>query len=337
MPDLADSKDRLCTNEDCEYNTNGICVEGKGKDCQFLELLLDDQQSALKSIEKTDDIESKIFRLPSGNDLSESELISLTYKFNCNLILLIGEPECGKSTLYASIFDRFQKGNLGGFYFSQTVTPISFEERAHHARMISQNKKSLTGRTNTKVFGYLHLGIRDKDLSMPIQHLIFADVNGEKYQDARNNDDVMRSLTVLKRASHIFFIADGEALLDTSKRQIVRSDIIKLVQRAIQNDMFRISQKINLLVTKWDVIHAGQEEENIKNFLINPLLNKFPDLFNKVFFLIASRSQNQKYPAGSGLEEFIELCLTKPGTEAIENLEVGMSAREFQKFKYRKR
>ena len=258
--------DKKCTNSDCSFNEDGLCVEGKGTDCQFLQNLLDEQAATVDSLENKDDLESKIFRLPSGNDLSEADLPLLTYKYNCNLIVLIGEPECGKSTLYASIFDRFQKGQLGRYYFSQTVTPISFEERAHHARLISQNKKSLTGRTNTKVFGYLHLGVRKNDLLKSIQHLIFADVNGEKYQDARNSDEVMQSLTLLKKASHIFFIADGQALLDDAKRQHVRSDIIKLIQRAIQNNMIKAKQKLNLIITKWDKIHEQNAELKIESF-----------------------------------------------------------------------
>ncbi|WP_316801594.1 TRAFAC clade GTPase domain-containing protein [Pedobacter frigidisoli] len=325
---------KACSQTGCSFNTNGLCMENNGDDCQYLTPVI--KEEIVTESETTIQDDYDLFQLSSNKEIDEKNISLITNKFPCNLIVLIGEPECGKSTLYAALFDKFNKGGCAGYYFSGTGTSIAFERRCHHARVISQNNTPKTERTYSREFAYLHLSVRKASLDSSSKHLLFADVNGEKYQAARNDDDEMQSLTVLKNADHIFFIADGELLMDITKRQAIKSDIIKLIGRAIQNEMTVKEKGINLLITKWDKVDEQHKGEEVTKFLDEAIEIKFPGLIRKTIH-IASRSQNANFVAGSGIEDFFELCLSTPQIEnydykdIIEDLP---KMRTFQKFKY---
>jgi len=325
---------KVCPQTGCSYNTNGLCMENNGSDCQFLQSVLKDELLVETEVDSRQDIE--LFQLASNQEIEEINIARITNRFPCNLIVLIGEPECGKSTLYAALFDKFNKGGCSGYYFSGTSTSIAFERRCHHARVISQNNQPKTERTYSHEFAYLHLSVRKMSLSVPSQHLLFADVNGEKYQAARNDDEEMQSLTLLKSSDHIFFIADGELLMNGGKKHSIKADVLKLIGRAIQNQMISTEKGVNLLITKWDKINESKKEDEVNKFLVEAIESKFPGYLKKTIH-IASRSQNPEVIAGTGIEDFFELCLSTP--EAVEYdyedmIETLPKMRQFQKFKY---
>jgi|GEM_PF-1497197 len=279
--------------------------------------------------------EDELFQLPfEGEDISEESLKQITSRYRTSLILLVGEPESGKSTLYASILDRFYKGRLGKYIFAGTRTPIGFESRAHLARCKSLNLVSKNERTNTKTFSYLHLEMCVQDYDAAHNHILFADVNGERFRDARDTDEDMQSLTVMKRADHIIIIADGELLLDAGKRLPVKKNIIKFIERAKHNDMIDMNKGIHLVVSKWDKINQTKKETEVEGFLIEPLRTMFPQILKSVI-RVASRSTNPTFPAGSGLEAFLDLCISNPKqVDFATEYELTGESREFQKFKY---
>lgn len=325
----------VCSNPSCSYGATGICMDGHTESCQFLSSVVKDEQTPSKANQPIESV--KPFQLSSNDEILEENLNTITDKHPCNLILLVGEPECGKSTLYASLFDRFHKGQCGDYYFAGTRTPLGFEKKCHHARVISQNITSITERTLTIEFSYLHLSVRHKSLTTPIRHLLFADVNGEKFQSARNSDDEMRTLTVLKRATHICFVADGDVLMDTGSRHQVKIDMIKVISRALQNGMIDEVQGINFLITKWDKIQAAGSEADVTTFFIKAMKTKFGSIIKEII-PIASRSKNENFPAGSGVDDFLKLSLSKPAPILLDNFpfeDSDVTVREFQNFKYR--
>ncbi|MBW8683515.1 hypothetical protein K1Y79_04135 [Chitinophaga sp. B61] len=307
-------------------------MDGNMEECQFLRLveLPEDESEPEVAIP-----ESTTHIIPSGDDLQENELSTITYQFKSNLVVLIGEPECGKSTLYAALLDRFHKGPIGDFNFAGCLTPIAFEKRAHYARLKSKSKSSDNERTKSFEFSYLHLEVRHRSLLFKSQHLLFADINGEKFQRANDADDEMSTLGILRYASHIFVLANGSTLLHNSNRHALKANIISTIERALQNQLLVGKERLNLVITKWDKIDAANEIEKINSFFIQPLKERFPTLFGEILF-IASRSLNPNVKWGEGLDVFLDKCLSQGNpkqvtTKVIEEHEI---VREFQRFKY---
>jgi len=184
---------------------------------------------------------------------------------------------------------------------------------------------------------YLHLAVRNRNLLSTTKHLLFADVSGETYREAKDRDEDMRALTVFKRASQVFFVIDGDLLLNVVERHNVKRDAIKLINRALQENMISKNQGINLLITKADKVDNFESgDKQIKDFFINEMQTQFPGLFDNII-MVASRSNNPKIPWGTGIDKFLEIALSKKdkNTESLKK-EIPMK-RQFQRFKYESR
>lgn len=324
----------ICTQTECSLITTGRCVNGlEPEDCPNRKINVLKDTIPIPSITEDERLPETI-RLPWGESFSEEEISHITYRYPCRLILAIGEPSCGKSTLYAALFDSFQKGGLGEYIFASTKTPIGFEKICHLAREKCKGKIPTTERTKSHEFTYLHLAVKNKVTNEKIEHLIFADVNGERFQAAKDNDEEMIKLSVLKRADQIFFIADGGLLLSNGEKHVVRSDAWKIIDRCIQNNMIN-NQGVALVITKCDEINSVGKTEDITNFFVRSTQNKYPDLISKVIW-VASRSNNTEVPPRTGLDDFLNTCLRSQKEAKEERDFLPSIQREFQKFKYEK-
>ncbi|HWK06225.1 MAG TPA: hypothetical protein VNS58_21440 [Puia sp.] len=333
--EIAETGKYRCSLNECSILTLGKCVNGLA-----IEECSNKISALVGGIELEDEAiieksKTEIIRLPWGKSFEEDEISKITYRYPTKLILLLGEPSCGKSTLYAALFDSFHKGGCGDYLFCSTKTPIGFENICHYAREKCKGRTSKTERTKSYQFTYLHLAVRHKSLQQDAKHLIFADVNGERFQAAKESEDEMNKLTVLKRADHVFFIADGGLLLDDGERHSVKSDIRNLISRCVQNSMFNDNQSVSLVITKWDEINAAGKELEIEEFFIAPTVSKFNGLVKSVLRL-ASRSINDEVPPRTGIGEFLNICLKEPVPSKAE-APIPALDREYQKFKYDRR
>jgi hypothetical protein len=320
-----------CSQPECSIETTGKCVNGLNVDeCSNKINIVKDEIPEQEIVRDT--IAPKTIRLQWGESFQEEEISTITYRYPCKLILLIGEPSSGKSTLYAALFDSFHKGGCGNYFFSSTRTPIGFERICYLAREKSQGKIPKTERTKSYEFTYYHLAVRDKELKNEIQHLIFADVNGERYQDAKNNDNEILKLSVLKRADQIFFIADGGLLVNNGEKHVVKDDVSKIITRCIQNNMLTNQQGINIIITKWDEITAAGKANDVNEFFIIPTQKKFNSIIHNIV-KVASRSMNDEVPPRTGIDEFLKICLSNRKEPFKINHTMELK-REFQKFKY---
>jgi hypothetical protein len=326
-----------CTQPDCSIHITGKCVNGlPGTECSNMVQLVENVEISEEEEEEDGNMTGRkikdTIRLNWGDNFDDIGISKITYRHQCKLILLVGEPSSGKSTLYAALFDSFHKGGCGSFIFSGTRTPIGFERICHLAREKSKGKVPKTERTKAYEFAYMHLAVRNKNLQSPITHLLFADVNGERFQAAKDSDEEMLRLSVMKRAHHIFFIADGNLLTDNREKHAVKRDLWKLLDRAIQNNMISTRQGISLVVTKADEINAAGKTNEITDFFITPSLERYKGSIERVI-QVASRSLNDAVPPRTGVDEFLAACLAGPNLETNFKVSIEIK-REFQRFKY---
>lgn len=326
-----------CQQPGCPYNTTGDCMDNLGDQCpKLIKVTLSDRVTTTTTATTTTESPVTTASLPLNTEFTEENLVEITSQCFCNLVLLVGEPECGKSTLYAAIFDQFHKGGCAGYLYAGSKTPVGFEKRCHHARLLSGNTISKNERTKSFEFEYLHLGVRHQSLTQPTEHLLFADVNGERFQAAKNSDEEMKQLLILKRADHVCFVADGEMLIDKGKRHTVKDDILTILKRAVQNEMITARHGFHLLITKWDKIVAAGLANDIDSFLTQAIRKQFGALLKQVIPL-ASRSQSAGVASGQGINDFLAMILVRPVQDHLSEAAPTGLERQFQKFKYEHR
>jgi hypothetical protein len=123
----------------------------------------------------TDQKKSDILNLFDGEELTDNGLGEITSEVDGKLVLLLGEPSSGKTTLFASLFDQFQKGPVADYLFAGSKTQIGFEKRCHFARVVSKGVHSNTERTFlSNGISYLHLAVRKKKIRSTIATFIFC-------------------------------------------------------------------------------------------------------------------------------------------------------------------
>jgi GTP-binding protein EngB required for normal cell division len=321
-----------CTNPECDIAKTGKCVNGQTvAECTNKFEVVAGDLSVTPEIPEVA-LKKTSIALPWGNAFTVDNLHQLTYQYSANLIVAAGEPSGGKSTLYAALFDSFHKGHCGEYYFVNTKTPFAFEEICHFAREKCKGKEPDAERTKREEVNFLHLAVKHKSLKSSVKHLIFVDISGEIFQDAKNSDELMKQLNIIKRASQLFFIADGKLLMSDEHRQSSKNDIFKLISRAKQNNMLPDKSQVTVILTKWDKIVEAKKEEAINDFFIKPIVEKFNDSVNKVL-AVASRSLSESVPSRLGISEFLEICLSEKDQAFESNFSPSIN-REFQRFKY---
>lgn len=324
-----------CSQPECSIEQTGKCVNGLGiEECPNKIGIINSSDEEENDEQPVP--ESKTVRIPWGDIYQEKDLTNLTYRYPCKLIILVGEPSCGKSTLYAALFDSFHKGSCGEYIFSCSRTPIGFEKICHFAREKSKGKTPSTERSKSYEFSYYHLGVRKADLSDPTEHLLFADVSGERFQIAKDRDDEILKLNILKSADKVFFIADGGLLIDNQEKHKVKKDITDMINRCLQNGMISERQGINLIVTKWDEINAAGKTKEINDSFVIPILTRFKTTLKKVIY-VASRSMNEEIAPRTGVDEFLQECLSTGERPQLLNVIPENTSRQFQNFKFENR
>ena len=154
---------RKCNQPNCKFNEDGKCLEGLGDACthQFEE---ENNSTENNTTEKTPEKNhTNGIKLFSGEYLSLDEITMISHKFSYKLITILGNPNCGKTTFLATLYDLFQVGPFHEFMFSGSVTQIGFEMSCHWSRLPSGNDIPDTERTPSSTFQYAHLALKKKD------------------------------------------------------------------------------------------------------------------------------------------------------------------------------
>ncbi|WP_201980428.1 TRAFAC clade GTPase domain-containing protein [Hymenobacter rubidus] len=337
MATLGDYSDYTCEQPLCTFSTTGVCVKNftPANKCPFLsnehdledEDLEDDvedgdEESALLNAHDIDDLKggspgddedkstpvADSIYFASGEALLGSSIETITYAFPAKLILIIGGPDCGKTTLVSAVFESFQKRALGNFIFAGSYTQVGFELISYLAREASGKIDPDTERTKSAEFLYLHLSIRDKLLAHKAQHLLFTDVSGERFNLARDTQAEMDELTILKKADHIFYIVDGEALSNVKTRDTTKQDVIIFLKRAIKANLLTKDNQLIILINKFDRVIKNSAQQAVELFFTAQLKKLFPDIIADIITTVARPKRDSLSHQTHNLDVFLDLC-----------------------------
>jgi len=205
----------------------------------------------------------ELVNLPLGKPLGEVDASEVLRASGAPIVVLVGAPKCGKTTLLASLHDGFQRAPFAGYVGSGSRTLIGFEERCFDSRAASGGEKPVTLRTrHQEGILFYHMKLRDQDLSSPIRQLLLADMSGEHYEDALDSAIALRALTIYRRADHFAHLVDGGRLASNHLSGLTRANALLLMRRCFEERMFDPDAKVDVLVTKWDLAldRIGQEK-----------------------------------------------------------------------------
>jgi len=301
-------KHNSCKQSECPLKESGLCLEGLSvEECPHAFFEIDYEEDENINSEPSAEAEN-ITTLFSSEEMLINEISTITYESQTRLIILIGEPDSGKTTLLASIHDGFQKGPIGEYLFAGSKTLVGFERRCHHARMASGRLYPETERTKSSDFSFLHLVLRPKETNTPKISLLFADVSGERFRLAKDYHEEMLRLDVLKRADELFYIANGDHLSNSALRFAAKENIIKFIERARQTGM--ISQKIGLriLISKWDIVVQRSSEQQMRDFFITPIENRFSGIVKSIEPVAVRANTASTLGPRFGLSSFLQAC-----------------------------
>lgn len=209
-----------------------------------------------------------LVHLPLGKPLGDADASEVLRASAAPIVVLVGAPKCGKTTLLASLHDGFQRSPFAGYLAVGSRTIVGFEERCFDSRIASGRDKPVTGRTRHEDgILFYHLKLRNEDLRSPIKHLLLADMSGEHYDNALDSATALRGLTIFRRADQFVHLVDGSRLASKDWGPQARTNALMLMRRCLEEKMFDPDAKVDVLLTKWDLVLAGIGEDRSMEIL----------------------------------------------------------------------
>lgn len=200
----------------------------------------------------------------SGDAMQLDDLVVLVRGRSVRTVALVGEQRAGKTTLLASIYAMYCKGEFGGYGFAGSRTLVGFAKRHHLALLNSGRTDPTTPRTSRDdpvAFFHLALARRRNDAI----ELIISDRSGEAYEAARLDTELIGNLPELKIADRICFLLDGAKLASNELRPAYARQFKQLIHALHDNGALAQTDHVEVLATKFDVTAApGGTEDQVR-------------------------------------------------------------------------
>lgn len=302
------SQIKKCDQPNCQVEKTGKCINGVIETCTYFYLAEESEKH--EAIEVKTKLEKKdLVALYSGKEMGVEDVLPITNQYTPKWIVIVGDSDCGKTTLIATIFDLFQFGPYGDFLFAGSRSQVGFEIRCFDSRVESGHEEPKTKKTNTKEeFKFLHLRLKEKaNIESKGKHLLLSDIPGEVYTRARNLSTEMKNLDLLNRADSILFIIDGEKLSSDFTKDLAITHARAFLNKALDEKKIGVHSKLKIVVSKWDKLY--DKGIDIENLITKPFTQEFGQkLKNLEFDVIASRpdSTDSKIEWGYGLDKLLK-------------------------------
>lgn len=230
--------------------------------------------------------------LPAGDNLNISTCEVVMNRSHGRVVFVAGLAESGKTTLLAELYEKFQRGPFSGYLFAGSSTLIGFEYRCFLSRTCSGEDSPETERTKIGD-QILHFTVaREKDISHRVE-MLFTDLAGELFRQAKNSVQACQELHLLKRADHVALLINGDRLPDATKRHSAFGDCEHLLGRMLDAEMITKSTFVDIVITKYDKWHKCESVPAFMQFMKSKkksLTKKFSNRVNKLRVLhVAAR------------------------------------------------
>lgn len=338
----------VCRKEGCTVAQDGRCLEGFTDQLQQCPNYSIGTTAPAAPVQDTAEVSighvpDDAIDLPLGDDYDSASAGEITRSSVARVIVLAAPVKSGKTTLVTSIYEAFLRGPLDRFLFAGSHTLLGFERRCHEAMEDSGREEEDTERTSAATgLRYLHLRVRNHDLTQPPQDMLFLDASGEFFEQAAASIDECKRLTVIKRCDHFVVLVDGAKISDPATRHGIAIWTRSLLRSCLDAGMLGTHSYVDVLVSKWDVVQLSQHREDSERFVadLEQRLREFlePRLGRFRFERVSSRPLRKSgLPALYNLNSIILSWIEEsPHVVPSRPLDVPKLASEFDRYLLRR-
>lgn len=169
---------------------------------------------------------------PSGDDLllSDREIDDILATRQSKFIVLIGGVKSGKTSLLASIFHGLLGGEFAGQRFAYSASLPAFARMLWYITVQSRQRQGDLPRTiRAESYAGVHLRLRGE--AAVLQELVFTDISGEIYDDARHSPEGASLASYIARADAVGLLLDGAKVSNPELRDVDYNELSIVVKR----------------------------------------------------------------------------------------------------------
>lgn len=284
------------------------------------QLISDEVQT---NIDKSDIMDDELLHngeakliLPSGDALSINETHDIVASENTKTIILVGPSACGKTTIETTLYQLFQNGCVGDYFFAGSNTLQAYESRSFFTRTASKYRSPMTPRTSRGIQEtFLHLKVWNKEKDY-YQELLFADMSGEEFESHIGNVEAMqRDFGFLKAVDYIVGVFNGELLCSKKQRNGVVEEMAQLLRTIGDSGLISKHTKLQVIFSKYDILesHIGVDQTTgvFIAKIIEDIKARLKDYINDIefYYVAAMPEDTSKFEIGYGVRElFYSWC-----------------------------
>lgn len=278
----------------------------------------------------------------AGTEFSSEDADTVTLRSPAHLVVFAGASESGKTTLLASLYDRWIEGPFAGFQFAGSRSLLGFEQICHLNRLASGGDHPDTPHTPVSdESAYYHLALRGTAPGAERRHVLLSAISGELFRLAKFSREDTERLTFLHRANTIVVLIDGARLAVNEQRLNAQTDASSILESFLDAKMIGSRCRVEFVFSKLDrVVEAGAAALQFLNTTETKLRAKFGDRVPHLDFRrIAARPEvvPSATPLNDGLAEAFTAWTspTELGACAASQDVPPRDAREFAKYGWR--
>jgi hypothetical protein len=314
---MQDLSNLVCVQPACPLSSTGHCLEGLDDPhrCPHVKPnageSANDVEESVDSEEATSDT-SDWLAVIGGYELTVDEASAITSDSDASVVMFAGEPDAGKTTLLATIYELLSSGGIPEFRFAGTETMLAFERACFPSRIASKNLKPDTVRTRHPRPRFYHLCLRQQAGDDTRKHLLLGDVSGETFKRASDDDTEARKLHLLRRVDAFVLILDGDKLRNRKERQDVVERGLLILRSLLEAEVLLQHTTVQILVSKFDCFAPGdQNETKFLEHLRQEFTTRFSGSFAQLTINeIAARPENDRFRFGHGVSEIMQPWLS---------------------------
>ena len=188
--------------------------------------------------------------LSGPEQLNPEEVDRLLANRPCRLVVCLGEPASGKTTLAVELYERQRRG-VPGVHFAGSWTLLALEQLAERRRRTGETDPAPREDLDPEHREVLHLALSTGDTPL---HLLMADLPGEVFRRLADNQISADSIEWFARADKLVLVVDGACLRDGAQRSRSVTRVRQLIERLGTGGFLGPDKRLALLVTKWDLV-----------------------------------------------------------------------------------
>jgi hypothetical protein len=280
--------------------------------------------------------------LHAGNELSNDDADTVTLRAPVHLVVFAGAAASGKTTLLASIYERFSEGEFAGFQFAGSRSLLGFEQICYLNRIASGGSRPDTPRTvPSDEPAYYHLALRGMRPGEQRRHVLLSAISGELFRLAKNSREDCERLTFLRRANTIAVLVDGARLAVPAERTNAQSDASSILESFIDAKMLGERCRVEFVFSKLDrIVEAGEAAVQFLNTTQRKFEAKFRERIPHLAFRriaarpeVAASEESQDDGLAKAFVAWTTATAPRVGAKSLDVLQKDI--REFAKYGWR--